>query len=88
MKNSEREQVRHFLDKTFNLGVFLQSCTTTAKKCTKKCAARARLLFLLIRPIVVFSPFSVLVALALHDFIFCLNELYILSRASLLALAG
>ena len=48
MKNSEREQVRHFLDKTCNLGVFLQSCTTTAKKCTKKCAARARLLFLLI----------------------------------------
>ena len=86
MKNSEREQVRHFLDKTCNLGVFLQSCTTTAKKCTNKCAARARLLFWLIRPIVVF--FAVLVALALHDFIFCLNELYILSRASLLALAG
>ena len=58
VKNSEREQVRHFLDKTCNLGVYLQSCTTTAKKCTNKCAARARLLFLLIRPTVVFSPFS------------------------------
>ena len=29
-----------------------------AKKCPKMCAARAKLFFLLIRPIVVFSPFS------------------------------
>ena len=45
--------------------------------------------FLLIRPIVVF--FTVLRRclrrLALHDFIFCLNKLCMLSRASLLALA-
>ena len=39
-----------------------------------KCAARAKLL-LLIRPIVVFHRFPALHALALHDFIFCLNKL-------------
>ena len=47
------------------------------KKCTKKCAARAKLL-LLIRPIVAFHRFSgvaCLRRLALHDVIFCLNKL-------------
>ena len=48
-KNSEQEHVPHFLHKTCNQEVFgrftLQSCKTTAKKCTKKCAARAKLLF-------------------------------------------
>ena len=43
----------------------------------KKCAASAKLLFL-IRPIVVFHRFSSVACLrrlALHDFVFCLNEL-------------
>ena len=48
-KKSEQEHVRHFLHKTCNQEVSgrftLQSCKTTAKKCTKKCAARAKLLF-------------------------------------------
>ena len=39
---------------------------------------------MLIRPMVVFSPFS---GVAFVAFIFCLNKLYIVSRASLLALA-
>ena len=59
----------------------------------KKRAARAKLFFLLIRPIVFlfvcfFFCFTVFVTVAsLHDFIFCLNKLQILTRASLLALA-
>ena len=47
----------HFIEEVTKkfLQVFtLQSCKTTAKKGTKKCAARAKLLFLLIRPIFVF----------------------------------
>ena len=59
---SEQQQVRHFLYKACNLEVSgsftLWSCKTTAKKCAKKCAGRAKLFFLLIRPIVVFSSFS------------------------------
>ena len=50
---------------------------TTARKCTKKCAARAKIVFLLIRPIIV--VFTVLVvftvSLALHDFIFSWSKL-------------
>ena len=61
-KKNEQEHVQHFLHKTCNQEVSgrftLQSCKTTAKKCTKKCAARAKLLFLLIGPIAVFLPFS------------------------------
>ena len=54
----------------------------------KKCAARAKLLFLLIRPIVVFHRSPALPSpLSITRFIFCLNKLLILSRASLLALA-
>ena len=48
-KKSEQEHVQHFLHKTCNQEVSgrftLQSCKTTAKKCTKKCAARVKLLF-------------------------------------------
>ena len=47
----------------------LQSFKTTVKKCTKKCAARAKLLFLLIRPIgplLLFSPFSGVAFAAQH----------------------
>ena len=48
-KKSEQEHVQHFLNKTCNQEVSgrftSQSCKTTAKKCTKKCAARAKLLF-------------------------------------------
>ena len=38
----------------------LKSCKTTAKKCTKKCAARAKLFFFgfNVRPFIVFSSFS------------------------------
>ena len=44
-KKSERERVRHFLHKKVSGSFTLWSCKTTAKKCTKKCAARAKLLF-------------------------------------------
>ena len=55
VKKSEQERVRNFLHKKKVSGSFpLNSCKTTAKKCTKKCAARAKVPFLLIRPIVVF----------------------------------
>ena len=36
----------------------LQSCKTTVKKCTKKLCCTCKIAFLLIRPIFVFSPFS------------------------------
>ena len=47
-KKSKQEHIRHI--------------KTTAKKCTKKCASRAKLFFFLIRPIVFF--FALLVAVA------------------------
>ena len=48
---SSKERVTSRVSGSFTL----KSCKTTAKKCTKKCAARAKLLaFFLIRPIVVF----------------------------------
>ena len=54
----------------------------------KKCAARAKLLFLLIRPIVVFHHSPALPSpLSIIRFYIFLNKLLILSRASLLALA-
>ena len=80
-KKIEREQVRHFLHKTCNYkevsGSFtLQSYKTTAQNAQKKRAVRAKLLFLLIRPIVIFHRSPALPSrLALHDFIFCLNKL-------------
>ena len=47
-----------------------------AKNVQKECAARAKLLFLLISPIVVFHRSPALPSrLALHDFIFGLNKL-------------
>ena len=49
---------------------------TTAKKWTKKSVLQ-----------VCFTVLVAFAALALHDFIFCLSKLEILSRASLLALA-
>ena len=61
----KKEHVRHFLHKTCNEEV---SGRFTLQK---KWDARAKLLllvfFLLIRPIVVFSPFRCLRRLALHD---------------------
>ena len=56
---SEREHVRHFLHKTcklrsfwkFHVEVVQNNCKEMYKK---KCAARAKLLFLLLRPVVVF----------------------------------
>ena len=61
-KKSEQEHVRHFLHKTCNQevsgGFTLQSSKTTAKKCTNKVCYTCKVAFLLIRPISVFSPFS------------------------------
>ena len=64
-KKSEQEHVLHFLVKTGNQRkpgsfwkFYVVVVQNNGKKCTKKCAARAKLLFLLIRPIVVFSPSS------------------------------
>ena len=66
-KKSEQEHVRHFLHKTFNeevSGSFtLQSCKTTAKKCTKKVCCCAKLLFFLLDLLLVFF-FTALVAFA------------------------
>ena len=48
-KKSEQEHVRHFLNKRRSQEVSgsfsLKSCQVTVKKCTKKSAARAKLLF-------------------------------------------
>ena len=87
-KKSERERVQHFLHKKVSGRFTLWSCKTTANKCTKKVCCTCKVAFLLIRPIVVFLRSPALPSLlALHDSIFCLNKLKILSRASLLALA-
>ena len=52
----------HFLHKTCNQDVSgrfsLESCKTSVKKCTKKVRCTCKVAFLLIRHIVVFSPFS------------------------------
>ena len=52
----------HFLHKTCSQDVSgsfsLWSCKTSAKKCTKKVCCTCKVAFLLIRHIVVFSPFS------------------------------
>ena len=57
-KEGEREHVRHFLQKACNKEVSgsftLKSCKTTAKKCAKKVCFTSKVVFLLIRPIVVF----------------------------------
>ena len=45
------------------------------KEMYKKVCCTCKVAFLLIRPIVVFSPFSLPLPLALHDFIFCLSKL-------------
>ena len=49
MKKSEQEHVRHFLRKTCNQEVSgsftLQSCKTTAKKCTKKVCGTCKVFF-------------------------------------------
>ena len=58
-KKSEREHVRHFLHKKVSGSFTLWSCKTTAKKCTKKCAARAKLLFFLqiaLRAVTIYRP--------------------------------
>ena len=55
---------------------------------TKKCAARAKLFFLLIRPIVVFHRSTALPSpLSITRIYILFEKLLILSRASLLALA-
>ena len=60
-KKSEQEHVRHFLHKTCNRGSFWEfHFVVVQNMCVQKCAARANLLFWLIRPIVFgfFLPFS------------------------------
>ena len=61
VKKSE-QQVRHFLHKRVTRKFLEFSRCGPAKQLQrnvqKKCAARAKLFFLLIRPVVVFSPFS------------------------------
>ena len=75
VKKSEQQQVRHFLHKTCNKKVSgsftLWSCKTTAKKCTRKVCCTCIVLFCffwLIRPIVVFSPFSLSSPLSITRF--------------------
>ena len=63
------------------------SAEITTKRNKKKCAARAKLYFVLIRPTAFFAIFVAVAAwLALHDFTFCFSKLQISTRASLLAL--
>ena len=66
-KKCEQEHVRHFRHKTCNQEVSgrlrLQSCKTTAKKCTKKVCCKCKVTFLPIRPIAFFF-FTVPVAFA------------------------
>ena len=51
----EQDHIQHFLHKTCNSEVSgsltLSSCKTIAKKCTKKCAAGAKLLLLIRRTV-------------------------------------
>ena len=62
VKKSEQQQVRHFLRKTCNKEVSgsftLWSFKAKAKECTKKVCCTCKVVFLLNRPTVVFSPFS------------------------------
>ena len=44
-KKSEREHVRHFLHKKVSGSFTLQSCKTTAKKCTKKVCGTCKVFF-------------------------------------------
>ena len=65
-QKSEQDHIQHFLHKTCNSEVSgsftLSSCKATAKKCTKKCAARAQFFFLLIRPTVFLAVFVAVAA--------------------------
>ena len=64
------------------------SSAEITKKCTKKCAARAKLFFQSYQTYSFFAVFVAVAAwLALHDFIFCFCKLQISTTASLLALA-
>ena len=66
----------------------LQSCKTTAEKCTKKVCCTCKVVFLLIKPTdFFFVCFRCRRCLPVHDLIFCLSKLQILTRASFLALA-
>ena len=58
------------------------------QKNVQKVCCTCKVVYLLVRPIVVFHRSPALPSrLAWHDFKFCMNKLLILSRASLLALA-
>ena len=74
-KNSEQDNIQHFLHKTYNWEVSgsftLSSCETTAKKCTKKVVFFGNETIVLF-----FAVFVAVVAwLALHDFRFCFSNL-------------
>ena len=68
----ENERQQHFLHKTCNQEVSGSPRCSRAKQrqrnVQKKCAARAKLLFLLIRPVVVFLPFSLPSPLSISRF--------------------
>ena len=67
---SIRSVTRKFLEVSRNI-----CAKQRQRNVQKKCAARAKLFFLLIRPIDVFLPFSLLSPLSINDFVFCLSKL-------------
>ena len=60
------DHIRHFLHKKCNQKVF--RCKTTAKKCTKKCAARAKFLFFFANQTYWFFFLAVLVVAAVQNY--------------------
>ena len=63
---SSKERITSRVSGSFTL----KSCKTTAQKCKKKCAARAKLFFFgfNVRPIIVFPPFSLPLPLSITRF--------------------
>ena len=102
-KKSEQEHIRHFLHKTWSQEVSgtltLQSCKTTAKKCTKnraklfffsnqkKSVLHVQSIFWLLDLLIFFWLFSLPLSLGVTLFYIWFSKLQILTRASLLALA-
>ena len=58
MRGSEKKKSEQETRKVQSGSFTLWSCKTTAEKCTKKVCCTCKVAFLLIRPIVVFPPFS------------------------------
>ena len=78
-KRSEQERIRYFLHKTCTRRFLEISRCSRAKQrqrnVQKKCVARAKLFFLLIRPTDFWGCFCCRRGLVLHDFISCLSRL-------------